>query len=60
MAFYNNKKEKPPEVETTVWACTTNDCTGWMRENFTFEKEPRCPFCNSEMVREVKTLPQIS
>ncbi|SFE42920.1 cold-shock protein [Alteribacillus iranensis] len=59
MAYYNNKKEAPPEVETSIWSCTNEDCSGWMREDFTFEKQPDCPLCQSSMERETKTLPQI-
>ncbi|MFB4164686.1 cold-shock protein [Alteribacillus sp. JSM 102045] len=60
MAYYNGRKEAPPEVETKVWSCTNDDCAGWMRENFTFESEPSCPLCQSEMIKDTKTLPQIN
>ncbi|QDP41307.1 cold-shock protein [Radiobacillus deserti] len=59
MAYFNNKKEPVPEVETTIWSCTSDSCSGWMRESFSFEAEPSCPLCQSEMVKEEKVLPQI-
>ena len=60
MAYYNNKKEPAPEVETKVWSCTSPDCPGWMREKFSFKETPTCPLCKSEMKKETRTLPQIS
>ncbi|MFB5660758.1 cold-shock protein [Alteribacillus sp. HJP-4] len=60
MSYYNNRKEERPEVETSIWACTNDDCNGWMRENFTFEKKPVCPLCQSELKKDKKTLPQIN
>lgn len=60
MAYYNNKKEPAKEVETKVWACTSDSCAGWMREDYSFDKEPSCPLCKSEMVREERTLPEIN
>ncbi|SDK02531.1 cold-shock protein [Sediminibacillus albus] len=60
MAYYNNKKEPTPEVETNIWSCTSDDCAGWMREDFTFEETPACPLCQSKMEKGVKTLPQIN
>ncbi|MEE8673501.1 MAG: cold-shock protein, partial [Heyndrickxia faecalis] len=44
---------------TTVWACTNDDCNGFMRENFTFEEKPHCPLCHSDMKKEVRVLPVI-
>lgn len=52
MAYFNNQKEPVPEVETTVWACTNDDCNGFMRENFTFEEKPHCPLCHSDMKKK--------
>jgi hypothetical protein len=59
MAYYNNKREPVPEVETEIWSCTSDDCAGWMRENYSFEKEPACPLCKSEMEKETRTLPKL-
>ncbi|MEC5268809.1 cold-shock protein [Heyndrickxia coagulans] len=59
MAYFNNQKEPVPEVETTVWACSNDDCNGFMRENFTFEEKPHCPLCHSDMKKEVRVLPVI-
>ncbi|WP_138419508.1 cold-shock protein [Aquibacillus sediminis] len=59
MAYNNQRKEPAPEVNTVVWTCTNDDCSGWMREDYSFDKEPHCPLCQSEMVKEEKTLPKI-
>ncbi|MRH41929.1 cold-shock protein [Aquibacillus halophilus] len=59
MAYYNNKREPVPEVETVVWSCTSESCAGWMRESFSFEEEPKCPLCKSEMVKETRTIAKI-
>ncbi|MCT2537205.1 cold-shock protein [Aquibacillus koreensis] len=59
MAYYNNKREPLPEVETTVWACTSDTCPGWMRQNYSFEEEPACPLCKSEMVKEERTITKL-
>lgn len=60
MAFHGkNPREPVPEVETTVWACTNEDCAGWMRDDFSFEEEPTCPMCHSEMQKETRVLPEI-
>lgn len=57
VAFSRGRKEPLPEVETNVWACTSETCQGWMRESFSFEKKPECPLCQSEMEKEVRMLP---
>ncbi|MGV3489484.1 MAG: cold-shock protein [Tuberibacillus sp.] len=57
MAFNRNNREPIPEAETTVWSCTSEDCTGWMRDAFSFEEEPKCPLCQSDMVKETRVLP---
>lgn len=44
--------------ETDVWVCRTDTgCNGWIRENFSFEKNPQCPLCGSDMIRGTKLLP---
>ena len=60
MSFFRGIEEKIPEVDTTVWACTGEDCIGWMRESYSFEKEPSCPLCEADMVQEVRLLPEIN
>jgi len=57
VAFSRGQKEPLPEVETNVWSCTSEDCQGWMRESFSFAKEPECPLCKTEMKLEVRMLP---
>ena len=59
MSFSRKPKEPVPEVETNVWACTGDDCQGWMRESYSFEKEPECPLCHSAMELEVRVLPEM-
>lgn len=59
MSFSRNRKEPVKEVETNVWACTSEQCQGWMRESFSFSKTPDCPLCQSEMIEEVRMLPEL-
>lgn len=60
--MYHHKKNQEPAADqlTSVWLCTAEACTCWMRENYTFEKEPRCPVCHSEMVKDTKMLPPLA
>ncbi|RAV20099.1 cold-shock protein [Paenibacillus contaminans] len=60
--MYFSKKAFEPiqEQETSVWMCTTDRCSGWMREDFAFEKSPSCPFCHADMVKDTKMLPPLS
>jgi len=59
---YFSKKAAVPieEEETDIWACTTDGCSCWMRENFSFEKSPTCPFCQGEMTRDTRMLPVLA
>ncbi|GGA66970.1 cold-shock protein [Ornithinibacillus halotolerans] len=60
MSFSRGPKEPVPEVETNVWACTSEECNGWMRESFSFQQEePHCPLCQSSMTQEVRVLPEV-
>lgn len=59
MAYFKGQKEPVPEVETNVWSCTSESCPGWMREAFTFEENPKCPLCESDMDKEIRVLPVI-
>ncbi len=59
MAFSRGRREPLPEVETLVWSCTNDSCHGWMRDSFSFQKEPNCPLCDSEMLQETRVLPKI-
>ncbi|SEO58640.1 Cold-inducible protein YdjO [Amphibacillus marinus] len=60
MAYYNNRKEPVEEVETPIWSCLNDECSGWMREDYSFEQEPTCPLCQSEMEKDSKVLPKLS
>ncbi|MFD0049555.1 cold-shock protein [Actinomycetes bacterium NPDC127524] len=55
----NNVEEVPPE-ETKVWECTSEDCKGWIRDNFTSSDKPSCPLCGSEMKEGTKMLQAIN
>lgn len=59
MGFSRGPKEPVKEVDTTIWACTNDECKGWMRESYSFEKDPKCPLCQSSMKQEVRVLPEI-
>ncbi|MGM7702515.1 cold-shock protein [Pseudalkalibacillus sp. Hm43] len=61
MAFFSKNQQEPiPEVETKVWSCTNQDCSGWMRDGLSFEAKPACPLCQSEMAMETRVLPELS
>ena len=61
--MYRNRKndvaEVPPE-QTPVWECESEDCLGWMRKNFSFEEEPKCPLCKSSMKSGERLLPIVN
>lgn len=59
MSFSRGPKEPVQEVETNVWSCTKEECQGWMRESFSFDDEPRCPLCQSEMAKEIRIIPEL-
>ncbi|TXL65027.1 cold-shock protein [Cerasibacillus terrae] len=59
MAFSRRRKEPLPKVETKVWACTSDDCNGWMRESLSFKEEPKCPLCKSSMKQEIRTITEL-
>jgi hypothetical protein len=55
--FFNRKKEPEPieEVDTEIWNCLVNTCSGWARKEFLFD--PICPFCSGEMTSDTRLLP---
>ncbi len=57
MYFSKRNEEVVVQEETPIWMCTTNECSSWMRENFSFIEKPLCPLCKSEMVKQMKMLP---
>lgn len=59
MGFSRGPREPVPEVDTDVWSCLNDECQGWMRDSYSFEKEPKCPLCSSEMEQEVRVLPEL-
>lgn len=58
--MYSRKTfEEIEEAETDVWSCTSEDCNGWMRHNFSFTDIPNCPLCNNGMEKEARVLPVV-
>jgi hypothetical protein len=55
--FAKRTTEIIPEEATSIWACSNENCSGWMRDNFSFKNVPTCPVCKSEMVLGEKMLP---
>ncbi|MFJ7638012.1 cold-shock protein [Peribacillus sp. NPDC097264] len=55
----NNTEEIIPE-ETKVWECTSEDCKGWIRDNFTSNDEHLCPLCGSKMKQGTRMLQAIN
>ncbi|MFT4417219.1 cold-shock protein [Fredinandcohnia humi] len=56
MAFGRKPVEEIVTEETKVWVCTSEDCNGWLRDNFKSSQEPACPLCSSEMEATTKLL----
>ncbi|RRJ63619.1 cold-shock protein [Paenibacillus oralis] len=59
MSYRKKPLEEIPEENTPVWSCISEDCNGWMRDNFTFDYTPVCPLCSSEMEKGMRMLPQL-
>lgn len=57
MHYRKKPEEEIPQEDTAVWLCTQEGCSGWMRDNFTFDQSPVCWQCNSPMVSSFKLLP---
>ncbi|MHA6481989.1 cold-shock protein [Paenibacillus sp. strain BS8-2] len=59
--MYNRKKplEEIPQENTKIWACETEGCNSWMRDNFSFDKTPNCLVCNAPMVSSERMLPAL-
>jgi hypothetical protein len=57
MVYRNKSQEEIPEESTVVWSCTSDNCKGWMRDNFAFEHTPKCTLCDSPMTKDTKMLP---
>lgn len=57
--MYNSRKkpiEDIPTELTVIWSCSSENCNGWMRDNFSFSATPVCPQCHSTMVKHEKML----
>lgn len=57
--MYSSKKkaiEEAPIEVTAIWSCSNEDCTVWMRDNFTFSVAPVCTQCHSVMVKTERDL----
>lgn len=59
MGFSRGPKEPVKEVDTSVWACSNEECNGWMRESYSFREDPTCPLCDSQMKQETRVLPEL-
>lgn len=57
MYFSKRGTEPLPQDETAVWTCSKEECSCWMRDDFSFEEQPACPICASSMVRDTRMLP---
>ncbi|MDE3839212.1 cold-shock protein [Bacillus methanolicus] len=56
MAFGRRTEEEIVTEETKIWECTSDECKGWMRDNFKSSEKPLCPLCKSEMKETTKLL----
>ncbi|MFH5187255.1 cold-shock protein [Paenibacillus sp. TAB 01] len=61
VTLYFSKKAMEPvqEEQTSVWMCSNEGCSCWMRENFSLESTPDCPICHATMVKNFKMLPML-
>ncbi|MFD3448414.1 cold-inducible protein YdjO-related protein [Microbacteriaceae bacterium 4G12] len=63
--MYWNKKNDPngqekKMVNVEVWECESDDCLGWMRKDFSFTEDPKCPLCGSAMKSGERLLQELS
>lgn len=56
MAFARRNEEEIVTRETKIWECISDECKGWIRDNFKSSETPRCPLCQSEMKENTKVL----
>ena len=48
--MYSKKNQDPlPKEEIEVWECESEACIGWMRKNFSYEVNQKCPLCGHTM-----------
>ncbi|MDN4523802.1 cold-shock protein [Fictibacillus fluitans] len=60
MAFFSKNPIEPvPDVETKVWACENEECSCWMRADYSLQETPACPICKSKMTQEIRMLPEL-
>lgn len=60
--MYNSRRKPAEEIPfelTVIWSCSSENCKGWMRDNFAFSNVPVCPQCQSIMVKSEKMLPPV-
>ncbi|WP_050615242.1 cold-inducible protein YdjO-related protein [Bacillus testis] len=60
--YFSKKQQELEQVvieDTAVFACTSEECNGWMRMQFASDG-PSCPLCGSNMVEETRQLPKIT
>ncbi|WP_035101887.1 cold-inducible protein YdjO-related protein [Aneurinibacillus terranovensis] len=62
MAFMRGKQqvEEVEKYDIAIWNCDNPDCNAWMRQLYSFEKDPVCPLCQSTMSQEIRLLPVLS
>ncbi|RFU66476.1 hypothetical protein D0469_17180 [Peribacillus saganii] len=62
LLMYFAKKNAEEQVtimeETVVYACESELCNGWMRQEFVMDNHS-CPMCGGALKEEVRELPQI-
>jgi len=60
--YFSKKQNEADEViieDTSVYACSSDSCNGWMRMQFASD-DSFCPLCGAAMQEEVRQLPKIT
>jgi hypothetical protein len=59
--YFSKKNMEPVQTEeTSVWLCSKEGCSCWMRDTLSFEEFPTCPICSTKMEQGLKMLPVLN
>ncbi|MFE7083861.1 cold-shock protein [Priestia megaterium] len=50
MSYYRKRNQEPlAQEQTEVWECIIENCKGWMRKDFSYDHDQKCPLCGNHM-----------